>query len=188
VISELFPILSTPDLERALGFYRDLLGGTVSYSFTGDDGEPVYVGVNVGSSHLGIGLRPAAGDAGGLRSISLWVYADDCDHLVHRVRTAGGTVTEEPSDQPWGSASPACSIRTATRSSSARSSARNAGSRDPATRQCQAGSSTAIWSPTEIVPSVRMSALMPPRWTRSLMIPGRVLLSRMRQGSQISTP
>lgn len=36
------------------------------------------------------------------RSISLWTYTDDCDALVERIRAAGGTITEEPADQPWG--------------------------------------------------------------------------------------
>ena len=30
MITELFPILSTPDVRRALAFYRDLLGGVGS--------------------------------------------------------------------------------------------------------------------------------------------------------------
>jgi lactoylglutathione lyase len=102
MISELFPIISTPDLERSLGFYRDLLGGTVTFSFPGDDGKPVYLGVDLGSSHLGIGLEADVAASQGPRPISLWVYADDCDAIVGRVRTAGGTVTEEPADQPWG--------------------------------------------------------------------------------------
>ena len=33
MIESAFPIITTPDLERALGFYRDLLGGTVSFAF-----------------------------------------------------------------------------------------------------------------------------------------------------------
>ena len=102
MISELFPILSTPDLERALGFYRDLLGGSVSYSFPGEDGAPAYVGVDLGSSHLGIGFEAGVVDAARPRPVSLWVYADDCDAVVARVRSAGGIVTEEPADQPWG--------------------------------------------------------------------------------------
>jgi len=102
MISEIFPIISTPDLERSLGFYRDLLGGTVTFSFPGDDGKPVYVGVDLGSSHLGIGLQAGIADPPRPRPISLWVYADDCDAIVGRVRSAGGTVTEEPADQPWG--------------------------------------------------------------------------------------
>jgi lactoylglutathione lyase len=102
MISELFPIISTPDLERALGFYRDLLGGTVTFSFAADDRAPVYVGVDVGSSHLGLGLEAGLADATRPRPISLWVYADDCDAIVERIRAAGGAVTEEPADQPWG--------------------------------------------------------------------------------------
>jgi lactoylglutathione lyase len=33
VFDELFPTVSTPNLARALGFYRDLLGGDVNYRF-----------------------------------------------------------------------------------------------------------------------------------------------------------
>jgi lactoylglutathione lyase len=102
VIRELFPILSTPDMERALGFYRDLLDGTVSDSFPGEDGAPVYVGLDLGASHLGIGLGADVVEASRPRPISLWVYADACDAVVERIRAAGGTVTEEPADQPWG--------------------------------------------------------------------------------------
>ena len=102
MITELFPILSTPDLERALRFYRDLLGGTVTYSFAGDDGEPVYVGVDLGASHLGIGFQAELADVPRPRPISLWLYADDCDAVVERARAAGHPVTEEPADQPWG--------------------------------------------------------------------------------------
>ena len=34
--------------------------------------------------------------------MSLWVYADDCDAAVDRLRKAGVRVTAEPVDQPWG--------------------------------------------------------------------------------------
>ena len=102
MITELFPILSTPDLERALRFYRDLLGGAITYSFPGDDGQPAYVGVDLGASQLGIGLQAELTDAPGRRAISLWLYADDCDAVIDRVRAAGATITEEPADQPWG--------------------------------------------------------------------------------------
>lgn len=88
-------------MDGALGFYRDLLGGTVAYEFRAPDGTLGYVGLEVGSPHLGIGLAEGA-SAGDRRSISLWVYTDDCDATVERLRSAGVTVTEEPVDQPWG--------------------------------------------------------------------------------------
>jgi lactoylglutathione lyase len=102
VVTELFPILSTPDIERALAFYRDLLGGTVGYQFPGPDGDPVYVGLDIGASHLGIGLAADGVVGGQPRAMSLWVYTDDCDAAIELLRAAGIRVTEEPADQPWG--------------------------------------------------------------------------------------
>lgn len=102
MFTSLFPILSTRDLDRALAFYRDLLDGRVSYEFPGPDGRPAYVGLDIGSSHLGVGLAPEAGDLAVERRISLWIYADDCDAAVARLRAAGVPIVEEPVDQPWG--------------------------------------------------------------------------------------
>jgi lactoylglutathione lyase len=101
MITSLFPILVTRDLGAALGFYRDLLGGTVTYEFPGPDGEPAYAGLELGSSHLGIGRDPELADAPSAR-FSLWAYVDDCDAATERLRAAGVTIVEEPADQPWG--------------------------------------------------------------------------------------
>jgi lactoylglutathione lyase len=40
--------------------------------------------------------------AGEPRGCSLWVYTDDCDGLVARLRAAGTPIVAEPADQPWG--------------------------------------------------------------------------------------
>jgi lactoylglutathione lyase len=73
----------------------------VTYEFPGPDGQPGYVGMELGSSHLGIGRDPEA-PAEASERFTLWVYADDCDSAVERLRAAGVTVAEEPADQPWG--------------------------------------------------------------------------------------
>jgi predicted enzyme related to lactoylglutathione lyase len=39
---------------------------------------------------------------GGEQRSALWLYTSDCDAVVEAVRAAGGTVVEEPADQPWG--------------------------------------------------------------------------------------
>ena len=101
MFTTIFPIITTPDLAAALAFYRDLLGATVSYEFPGPDGEPGYVGLDLGTAHLGIGRDPAATTRRSER-FSLWVYTDDCDAAVERLRTAGVHIVEEPVDQPWG--------------------------------------------------------------------------------------
>lgn len=50
MVTQLFPIISTADLQRSLGFYRDLLGGAVAYEFPGPDGEVVYASLDIGES------------------------------------------------------------------------------------------------------------------------------------------
>ncbi len=103
MFTELFPILAVRDMERALRFYRDLLGASVTYEFPGPDGAPAYVGLRIGASSLGIGLAAAAGDGPPRpRPIALWVYATDCDAAVERLRAEGVTVVAEPATQPWG--------------------------------------------------------------------------------------
>ena len=88
MIESAFPILSTPDLARALGFYEDLLGGTVTYRFP-DDGEAQYVGLDLGSSHMGIGADPDLDAETGPQRFSFWIYVDDCDAVVETSRAAG---------------------------------------------------------------------------------------------------
>ena len=100
MFDELFPILTTPDLARSLGFYRDLLGGEVTYRFP-PDGEPGYVSLRPGRSELGIGRQDQPGVLTNDR-ITLWVYADDCDAALDTLRSGGVQVVQEPLDQPWG--------------------------------------------------------------------------------------
>jgi lactoylglutathione lyase len=100
MFEELFPILSTPNLSRALGFYRDLLDGEVTYQFP-PDGEPAYVSMQIGRSQLGIGNQDQPGVLANDR-ITLWVYVHDCDAALDRIRAGGVQVVQEPVDQQWG--------------------------------------------------------------------------------------
>lgn len=99
MFQEMFPILLTPDMGRALWFYRDLLGFELQYQFP-PEGEPGYVGLQLGPSHLGIGFQAGATPATG--RFAFWVYTDDCDAAVEHLRGHGVTVVDEPADQPWG--------------------------------------------------------------------------------------
>ena len=101
MFTTIFPIITTSKLGAALTFYRDLLGATVTFEFPGPDGEPGYVGLELGGAHLGIGRDPTATAAPSPR-FSLWAYAEDVDAAVARLRTAGVTIVQEPTDQPWG--------------------------------------------------------------------------------------
>ncbi len=100
VFDQLFPILSTPNLARSIGFYRDLLGGRMTYQFP-PHGEPAFVTLQIGHSEMGIGQQDQPGDLTNDR-ITLWVYTDDCDAGFDRLRVGGVQVIQEPMDQPWG--------------------------------------------------------------------------------------
>jgi lactoylglutathione lyase len=99
-----FPIVTTPDLSRALGFYRDLLDGIVTYRFPAE-GDPGYLSLTIGpASALGLAHDPSvpAGPGAASPRFALWVYTDDCAAAVERLRAGGVTIVEEPAEQPWG--------------------------------------------------------------------------------------
>ena len=89
-----FPILSVRDLPATRRFYEQL-GFTQTYQFP-PEGEPGFVTMECGSSSIGIG----AGDDDD--RFAYWVYVDDVDATLERLRVAGAPVVAEPEDQPWG--------------------------------------------------------------------------------------
>ena len=101
-------MLSCSDLERALGFYRDLLGGVENYRFP-EDGEPAFIALTIGEcSEIGLGgiagepahgrpQRPACG-----HRIELCVYVDDVDQTYARAQREGFDTVTPPADTPWG--------------------------------------------------------------------------------------
>jgi uncharacterized glyoxalase superfamily protein PhnB len=98
MIESAFPILEVSDMESALAFDRDALGGVVTYHFP-PEGEPVYLTLTTGSTSMGIGLTEYPLPPGNLM---LWFYVDDVDRVTAELALAGATVVEEPVDQAWG--------------------------------------------------------------------------------------
>jgi lactoylglutathione lyase len=94
-----FPILEVADVSRSLVFYRDKLGFRQTYSFP-EDGDPVYVALELeGGGKLALGGPKDAVESG---STAIWLYTDDVDAAVERLRGSGVKVISEPTDQPWG--------------------------------------------------------------------------------------
>jgi lactoylglutathione lyase len=100
MFDEIFPILASTDLGRALIFYRDSLGGQVNYQFP-EEGAPSFVALGIGASTIGIAEQDSPAPTTNDR-ISLWVYTSDCDAAIDRLRADGAPVLLEPTDQPWG--------------------------------------------------------------------------------------
>ena len=91
-----FPIIGVENVEVTRAFY-EALGFRQTYRFPAD-GEPVYVTMSRGDSSIGIGAETAV-DAD---RFGFWVYVDDVDATLERLRASGAQVVSEPEDQPWG--------------------------------------------------------------------------------------
>lgn len=93
-----FPILSTADLDRAVRFYRDVLGFQPEYRFP-ETGEPDFVTLVLDTLKLGLGRDPEVHTG---RHFALWLNTDDVDEALDRLRGRGVAVLQEPQDMPWG--------------------------------------------------------------------------------------
>ena len=93
-----FPIVMVADMQRSLGFYRDLLGFELLYAFPSVD-DPQFASLAVEGGKLGLGVGDKPVESG---STSIWLYTDDVDEAVSDLRGAGVPVVAEPADQPWG--------------------------------------------------------------------------------------
>jgi lactoylglutathione lyase len=88
-----FPILHTPDLERAVAFYVERFGFEERYRIEG------FAALVLGPFSLGFAESSSVDPPG---RVALWLYADDVDAEVEALRVAGVEVTQEPADQEWG--------------------------------------------------------------------------------------
>jgi lactoylglutathione lyase len=90
---EAFPILHTPDLERAVTFYTERFGFEERYRIEG------FAVVALEPFELGLAESSEETAAG---RVALWVYTDDVDAEIETLRKAGVEVVKEPADREWG--------------------------------------------------------------------------------------
>jgi lactoylglutathione lyase len=100
-----FPVVYATDVGRTCRFW-ELLGFERHFQFPAGD-EPGYVGLRRGDWELGVTASAWARDQYGLElgtgpRFEMFVYVDDVDAVLPRLRAAGVTVLREPADMPWG--------------------------------------------------------------------------------------
>lgn len=93
-----FPIVRTGDVERLAAFYCDQLGFERGYRFP-NDGPADFVVVTLGELSVGLARTDAGDDVG---RMDLWLYTEDVDGEVARLRDNGARVVEAPVDREWG--------------------------------------------------------------------------------------
>lgn len=100
------PYLIVDGAAKAIDFYVKVFGGTEVMRMPGPNGRIGHAELRIGRGHVMLAdQNPEMGyraPSPGGNSISLLVYADDCDAVIERARRAGAKVTREPADQFYG--------------------------------------------------------------------------------------
>jgi len=101
-----FPVLYAKDVERVAAFYEGL-GFEEHFRMPGHDGTAGFVGLDRDGAELAVvteeSPRMLAGvDPGPGPRHELFVYVEDVDATVARLRAAGARVVREAADMPWG--------------------------------------------------------------------------------------
>jgi catechol 2,3-dioxygenase-like lactoylglutathione lyase family enzyme len=88
------PTIPVKDIQRALQFFRDTLGFTVTFT----NGTPIsFAIINQGAARLHLAERP---DEAG--PVHVHIMVDDLDAVHDLVRAAGVAIRQPPKVQQWG--------------------------------------------------------------------------------------
>lgn len=99
------PTLTVSDIEASIRFYRDVLGFVVSDTIE-KDAQVVGASIKAGVVEFLLGQDDFAKERDRQKGVGLRLYcvtAQEIDEVAENVRARGGTLTHEPTDQPWGS-------------------------------------------------------------------------------------
>jgi len=98
------PSLTVNDIEKSLAWYRDVLGFTVDQRWEGD-GKLMGAEMKAGNVVLMIGQDDWKKGRDRVKGAGVRIYCDtdqDIDRLAARIKANGGTLAQEPKEQPWG--------------------------------------------------------------------------------------
>jgi lactoylglutathione lyase len=98
------PSLTVNDVEKSLAWYRDILGFSVGERWE-NDGKLMGVELSAGSVMFMIGQDDWKKGRDRVKGVGVRFYCEtdqDIDRLAARIKANGGTLAQEPKDQPWG--------------------------------------------------------------------------------------
>lgn len=103
-IRSVAPSFTVNDLGKSLAFYRDVLGFVVTDRWE-RDGKLAGVEIVAGSVTFMLGQDDWKKGRDRVKGEGFRVYCttvQDVDALAQRIKARGGTLAQEPTDQPWG--------------------------------------------------------------------------------------
>jgi uncharacterized glyoxalase superfamily protein PhnB len=99
------PSFTVSDVGRSLAWYRDVLGFVVGERWE-SDGKLAGVEMVAGSVTFMLGQDDWKKGRDRVKGEGFRIYCNtvqDVDALAKRIKAHGGTLAQEPADQPWGS-------------------------------------------------------------------------------------
>ena len=99
------PSFTVTDLQRSVRFYTDVLGFVVGEEFKDDGGTLRGAMLKAGTCQIGLSQDDWAKGRDRQRGVAVRIWcttAQDIDALAGRIKAAGGKLTQEPKDEPWG--------------------------------------------------------------------------------------
>jgi uncharacterized glyoxalase superfamily protein PhnB len=99
------PSFTVGDLEKSLGWYRDVLGFGVEETWKNDDGKVVGVSLKAGDVSFMIGQDDWKKGRDRQKGEGFRIYCEtkkSVDDLAKRIKAQGGRLDSGPTDQPWG--------------------------------------------------------------------------------------
>jgi lactoylglutathione lyase len=98
------PSLTVNDVHKSLAWYRDVLGFTPGERWE-HEGKLLGVEMNAGAASFMIGQDDWKKGRDRVKGAGVRFYCStdqDIDRLASRIKANGGTLAQEPKDQPWG--------------------------------------------------------------------------------------
>jgi len=97
--------LTVNDVHKSLAWYRDVLGFTPGERWE-NEGKLLGIEMNAGTASFMIGQDDWKKGRDRVKGVGVRFYCNtdqDIDRLAAKIKANGGTLTDEPKDQPWGS-------------------------------------------------------------------------------------
>ena len=104
-LSAVMPTITANDLTASIAWYRDVMGFVVAREIE-HEGQRVGAVVSAGGVQILLGQDDFAKGRDRQKGVGfrvLCVTEQDIDELAAEIKARGGTLDQEPTDQPWGS-------------------------------------------------------------------------------------
>ena len=103
-LTAVMPAITANDLGASIEWYRDVMGFTVAQEIE-HEGHRVAAKMSAGGVQFLIGQDDFAKGRDRQKGVGLrfhFVAEQDVDELAAGIKARGGTLDQEPTDQPWG--------------------------------------------------------------------------------------